>query len=383
MQRGTTGPGIGLVLVLVGTALGQIESHIPPKELGPGMVPRACYDPPLYFSREIDVPLAHETAEKPYFDEKDRLVWGDEGDPDATDLNRMCKLPRTVVQLAQTSKWDQAIAAAPEVMKRPKERCLDYTWDYFGNALAWSHVQKMQFQKAADVHAQVAVRIDDPAVSAYHRLCAKLLARPPKEPSDLKDWSTFKEELIKLMKPDLDKFSQRCRIVRTAGMGLRTDARLGHLQFAYNVLRTAWAVDEDLGRSLKTQFRPAADTIGKVAAESLQDIRELTRMLLAVEAKFEKRPFNRNFGPMWNKALHAVWGRVAQTKRLCRIHAHLAKAGLASPGMADSTFRSAHGMLFAPESPGTVYQELGGGVPGAIKDMRCRAPYEQTKIQPM
>ena len=143
------------------------------------------------------------------------------------------------------------------------------------------------------------------------------------------------------------------------------------------------AADPDTGNELaKTSFREAADGLAKTIAPAL--LAEAKRAGDNLSETYSSLIFERQFG-IWNSRVKTLWNKVRHVKRICRMHDYLVRAKLASGTDANRIFREAHRLLFVPDNPRLVWQELGkttilNGL--AHQDVRCRVPYQEPKIAP-
>lgn len=372
-----------LVALAESVALGQYESHLLPGEIAPGMLPLWVQHDPIYHERELHAPLAHEKAEptRTYTDDE-RRVWADEGDPDATSVERLCKKPRTVLERARSGEWKVATERARDVFAQPPERYRDFTWDMVGNAAARAHVQLGDLAGAAQAHGAAARAIEDPDVAGYHRTAAGVLTAWKGAAADLRDVGTWQQALRDAVQRHVEECRTLCDQARIAKGRHASRERL--LARAYDSMRKVWAVDASLGRELAgSAFRPAADNLPTGLSEMITAIEAAREGMLRVEAAYAKRPFSKHAGNLWNKAVKIMWNRVVEVKHVCRVHDYLARVGLATGGRTDPYFRQAHEKLFAPEAPGKVYVLTGGGKPGVYRHMEKRVEWKRTEIHPL
>lgn len=370
MKRGRVlGLVLGAMAMWPGAALAQVESHCPPRRMPPVLFPTWILALPGFEVQEVSSPLAYE-KEKPA-----------ESALGLRDLSKAPAEARSAVELAQGGKFREAAAAGDELLRLPSDRYDDFTWDYLGNAVAWSRIQLGDLKGASQAHSAAVARIDDTAVREYHRLAAAMLDAPGVPAAQMKDAATYRNELRKALAERLKAFD---RNIAAAKKNVTVAGRVRHLNVFYEELRVLAAVDPEVANGPpRAAYRELADGL-------VIDI--IPTMLRETKARHDRllEAFSillpgKNFRD-WNGSIKGMWTRVRQLKRLARMHHYLARMNLATGGEADRLFRETHQLLFASEDPSKVWQPLGltrmiDGV--AQLDLRRKVPYQETIVAPI
>lgn len=360
-------------------AAAQIDSHCIPLEMPALLFPNWVAQLPPVESQEISAPLLLDRI-KSHLAAAAKAAGGQER-PDATDLAAMCKEPREVIRLAEAGRFLEAAKAGDALLESPRERCRDFTWDYLANATAWSFIQTGDLLGAARAHTAAAARIDDLAVSEYHRRLAKMLEDPGRTAASLKDYAAYKAEVQKL----IDERAAALKKVALPTQKVVLDkVRVATLNDAYRILRVIAAFDRGAAKQeASNTFVPAAQ--GLVNDVLPAQFREGKEMQTAMDNRMDQW-LHLNEYKEWNGAVQALWLKVREIKRLCRMHDYLARMDLANKGGDDQFFAQAHGLLFVPKDPGKVWQEMGHTrtVNNISQwDIRVKVPYRETLITPM
>ncbi len=362
-------PALAALMVPAGIAAGQVESRCLPPEMPKTLFPRWVTQLPQVESQEVSPPLVNE---------KDNARNGSANA--VKDLAGMAKEARATIELAQSGKYKEATVGGDALLRLPSHNYGDFTWDYLANATAWSHIQTGNLKAAGNAHSAAVARVVDTAILQYHRLAAAMLDKTEKSARQLKDYSTYRNEMIKRLATHLEGYN---RNINAAKQSPLAPTRERCLKTAYDHLRVMIAADPDTGNELaKTSFREAADGLAKVIAPAL--LAEARRAGDNLSETFSSLVFERQFG-IWNSRVKTLRNKVRHVKRICRMHDYLLRAKLASSTDANRIFREAHRLLFVPNNPRLVWQELGkitilNGL--AHQDVRCRVPYQETKIAP-
>jgi hypothetical protein len=358
---------------LAGPAMAQIESHCLPPEMPATLLPNSVLVPPPFESQDLSAPLARPSA-KPQ-------SAGADGSPDATSLANMCKEPREIIGLAEAGKFKEAAQAGELALNQAREKYRDYTWDYLGNAVAWSFIQLGDLKKATQVHLLAAARIDDQAVADYHRAAAKMLGQTKKSAGEMKQYATYQAELRAGLADRIEAFKQN---VAAAQKAVNAEAQFNNLRDAYAKLRVFAATDADLGkREASDAFHKAArGLIANVIPAQLEEARQIGKRL---HESLRQGIYPYEYDD-WNSSVNALWAKVAYVKRLCRIYDYLVRMKLADASGDPARFgREVHGLLFVPDKPKLVWQEFGQGrIFNNVTqvDIRVMVPWQQTKISP-
>ena len=374
MKRTTAAVAIALTLTLAAAGLqAQVESHALPPTWPFQLLPPAVGDLPKASCRELSAPLAPEAAPKPAVDPALKPAGGD---AKAAVLADMLAEPKKVIELAQAGKWAEAVEAGRPLMQKSKEAYADFTWDYLANALAWAMIQTDRVTDAANVHRQVGNLLDDEDLKKYHRLAAVAIGQvadgkaPPLKdgvkvtPEKLKEADTLRAVVRASLSEDLVQF-KKC--VELIPKGTTPLGRMNAIRAAYAKLRYMKAVEPGLPGELAALLRAAADTlITDAAVKALENTgADQRRMAQALKAEMRIKD-----APVWNDQVTALWTKIGEIKRLCRVHDYLRRLGLAGAANATEAFDKSHEMLYALGHPGQVYKTFGA------RDLRRRGPYE-------
>ena len=364
--------------VMAGTAGAQIRSHLTP-QMPPALVPPWVTTRPALESQEVSAPLVRQgNAQKGAAADAD-------GRPDATTLDAMCKEPREAIRLAESGKFKEAVEAGRPLIALPRERFRDYTWDYLANAVAWAGIQSGDRQAAAAAHSAAITRIDDPALSEYHRIALAMLQETKKSTAELKDYATYQAEIRSGLKTRLESFNQSLAAAQKARF---SDTVLRHLRDAYDKLRVLAATDPETARGAPlAAFRKAATGLtAQVIPPLINDLqRAKSRIGKVAMYGFANHGIETPDWPAWNGEVGALWSKILEIKRLCRIQDYLVRANLSEPCDCRDQFRQAHECLFDPNDNNFVWQK-----PGQMRvintiahlDMRFRVLWQETRITP-
>jgi hypothetical protein len=370
---------LSIAAAIAPPAAAQIDSHCIPPEMPATLFPNWVAQLPPLESQEMSAPLLTDTN-------KSRTApaaktAGTQGAPDATDLAAMCKEPREAIRLAEAGRFLEAARAGDALLEGPRDRYRDFTWDYLANATAWSFIQTGDLLGATRAHTAAAARLDDLAVSEYHNRIAKMLSSPGRTAASLKDYAAYKAEVQKL----IDERSEALKKAALPGSKIVLEkVRVGTLNDAYRILRVIAAFDKGAAKQeAKNTFVPAAQgLVNDVLPARFHEGEEI----LAVMDKRMDQWLHLNEYKEWNGAVEALWLKVREIKRLCRMHDYLARMDLADKGGDEQFFTQAHGLLFVPKEPTKVWQEMGHTrtVNNISQwDIRIKVPYKETLITPM
>ena len=284
------------------------------------------------------------------------------------------------IRQAEGGNWKEAAAAGQAFLQRPGIEANDYTWDYVANATAWALVQTGKVEEAAAAHCAAAARLRDGDMRKAHRLIAVALRNSKKPADQLKKPKVYQEAIHAGV---ADRIKQCKAFAEAARKSTASKTHLYRFKQAYGEARVLAAVDPTLGQTLRQDtLRPAADVLIDVHVPG--EVRRAQALVKQLSNHYHDPHPHRITGP-WNSWLTGLWNQVAEIKRLCRVHQHLASLGLASSGKARGPFRNAHGLLFA-ESKRLVWQPIGlARIVNNIsqKDLRRKVPWQQTKISPL
>ncbi len=357
-------------MVPAGIAGAQIESRCLTPEMPKTLLPTWVTQLPKVESQEVSAPLASEKADS------------QNASANAVkDLASMPKEVRAAIELAQSGKYREAAMGGDALLRLPSHQYGDFTWDYLANATAWSHIQTGSLKGAENAHSAAVTRVADAAVCQYHRLAAAMLAETEKSANQLKDYATYREEVTKRLATRLEDYKRK---INAGKQNPSSTVRERCLNDAYDHLRVMVAADPDTANErYRPSFREAADGLVKVVAPALlAEARRARDSLADTGAKLLPERQSRT----WNSKVKTLWNKVQRVKRICRMHDYLVRAKLANSGDADRIFREAHRLLFAPDDPGLVWQQLGHTITlngAAHKDLRCKVPYQETEIAPI
>jgi len=361
---------LAALAALTGTVGAKVESRCLPPDMPKALFPMWVSRLPGADCQEYSAPLAHEMA-KSQSGAAEKV----------TGLSNMADGPRAAIELAEAGKYAQAATAGQALLKLPGHWYGDFAWDYLANATAWSHIQSGSLKGAESAHRAAVARVFDTAVIQYHRITADVLCETRKSPEQMKDYATYQAQVREGLVDRVRKFEENAQLARKVRSA---EARLRYLRAAYDELRVLVAADPEIGNSsARATFREAADgLVGEVAPAILNEARQVRDRLVAVYPQMlPEHKFDR-----WNTEVQTLWDRVQHVKRICRMHDYLARLRLATRGEAERIFREAHQLLFAPDDPGKVWQEIGharilNGI--AHKDIRRKVPYQETRIAPI
>jgi hypothetical protein len=367
---------LAMGLVLATTASAQIGSRCLPPQMPPLMAPPAVMNRPPMETQEVSVPLFQ--REKP-------ATPGADGRPDAVALDAMCKEPREVIRLAEAGKFKEAVEAGRPLLALGREKYRDFTWDYLANAVAWSALQTGDLKAAIQAHGAVGGRIDDMAVAEYHRLAVAMLNQTKKSAAELKDPAVFQAEIRAGL---ADRIEALKTLATAAEKDRQAEPLLRHLKDGYEKLRALVAADPETGRKEPlAAFRKTAQGLAtQVLPPLVADVQRMQQRLDDVSFHgYHNQGLRQADWPQWNGDVLALWGRVQEIKRLCRISDYLVRAGLADAGNAAGLCQQAHACLFTGRDGKLVWQKI--GQPRMINtlaqlDMRLRVPYQETRITP-
>ncbi|MCX5676662.1 MAG: hypothetical protein NTX87_16830 [Planctomycetota bacterium] len=367
---------LGALAVPAAAVMAQIESHCLPPEMPGVLFPTWVTALPPFESQELSPPLVKGPARAI------KAPDGADGRPDATNVAEMIKEPREAIRLAESAQYKEAAKTGEQLLNRARELYRDYTWDYLGNATAWSFIQTGDSKGAAQAHLLAAARIDDEAVGDYHRAVARMLTQTKKSAEEMKDASTYREELRKALADPLDSLRHSAAAAKKTP---HPATFLKYIQDAYAKLRLLTAADPDLAKSdAQGTFREGAQgLVVSVLPAQMADARKRQTDLHATAAS----AIHSQEVDEWNRDVQALWSKVQVLKRLCRMGNYLERMGLASTGGEASRFFSeAHSLLFVPDKGGMVWQEMGRqkmyeGV--AHVDIRQSVPWQETYLSPL
>jgi len=357
---------VAMLCLSPAAALGQVESHTLGPEMPARLMPAWVMAPPPFFTRAV-APVRPKNAPAPAAADRNPLTM-----PDTA---------REAIRLAEGGKWDEAVRMGQVVLKKEAGRLNAYTRDYVTNATAWALLHLNERDRARGLHAAAISQMGDPAVANYHRLVSVTLRSSKKGTEALCDPATFTAELRTHLTRPYEEFTEA---IKGAKRSESVEGRLLLLRRAYGQLRLIHATDAELGRKLvQEQFRPAADSlVDTLAAETLDRARALTASL---ERAYKKVMKASSF-PDWNHMVRTMWAEVATVKQICRIHHHLASAGLATPGLGRKPFEEAHRLLFCRNARRLVWQPVGfthlvNGI--SQLDIRRRIAWQETLVTPL
>jgi hypothetical protein len=356
-------------------AMAQVESHCLPTEMPAVLFPTWVTTPPHYESQEVSAPLAKPPPRSL------RAPEGNDGRPDALSVADMLKEPRDVIQAAEAGKFQEAAKAGEPILNQARERYRDYTWDYLGNAVAWSFIQTGDLKKAAQAHLLAATRLDDEGVADYHRAAARMLTQTSKSATELKNASAYQAELRTSLVSQLEAFKYNCDAAKKAAHPV---AYMKYLLDAYGRLRMLAAADPDVGRKdALAAFGEAAHALASnVIPGQLTTARYIQKTL---DEKMAGLIHGREFDE-WNGTVQGLWSKVQDIKRLCRMYDYMSRLNLTGPASeATRLCIEAHNLLFVPGKGGLVWQELGrtrtfNDV--SQIDLRAKVPWQETDITP-
>ncbi len=361
---------LAALTVPAGIAGAQIESRCLPPEMPKTLLPTWVTQLPKVESQEVSAPLASEKA--------------DSQNASANAVKDLAGIPKEVraaIKLAESGKYREAAMGGDALLRLPSHQYGNFTWDYLANATAWSHIQTGSLKGAENAHSAAVTRVADAAVRQYHRLAAAMLAETEKSANQLKDYATYRDEVTKRLATRLEDYNLK---INAAKQNHSSTVRERCLKGAYDHLRVMVAADPDTAdERYRPSFREAADGLVKVVAPALLAEARKARDSLANTCA---NPLPERQSRTWNSKVKTLWNKVQRVKRICRMHDYLVRAKLANSSDADRIFREAHRLLFAPDDPGLVWQQLGqttilNGAPQ--KDLRCKVPYQETKIAPL
>jgi hypothetical protein len=367
---------LGALAAPAAAVMGQMDSHGLPPEMPAVLFPTWVMMLPPAGSQE----LAPDLVKGP--PRAAKAPEGADGRPDALNVEEMIKEPREAIRLAESAKYKEAATVGTQLLNRARELYRDYTWDYLGNATAWSFIQTGDLKGAVQAHLLAAARIDDQDVGDYHRAVARMLTQTQKSAEEMKNASTYREELRKALADPLESLR------RSASAANKTPypaTFLMYIQDAYAKLRLLTAADPDLAKSdAQGAFREGAQgLVASVLPAQMADARKMQASLHATAAGgVHSQEIDE-----WNRDVRALWSKVQVLKRLCRMGNYLERMGLASTGgEAERFFAEAHNLLFVPDKGGMVWQEMGrskmlDGI--AHIDIRQYVPWQETCVSPL
>jgi len=368
---------LGALAAPAAAVMGQVDSHGLPPEMPAVLFPTWVTALPPSGSQELAPPLVVKGPPRAA-----KAPDGADGRPDAINVEEMIKEPREAIRLAESAQYKEAATAGEQLLNRARELYRDYTWDYLGNATAWSFIQTGDLKGATQAHLLAAARIDDQDVGDYHRAVARMLTQTKKSAEEMKNASTYREELRKALADPLESLR------RSAAAAKKTPhpgTFLKYIQDAYAKLRLLTVADPDLAKSdAQGAFREGAQgLVASVLAAQMADAQKRQNNLHATAAAgVHSQEIDE-----WNRDVQALWSKVQVLKRLCRMGNYLERMGLASTGGEASRFFSeAHNLLFVPDKEGMVWQEMGRKkvLDGIIHiDIRQYVPWQETYVSPL
>ena len=359
-------------------AVAQVESHCVPAEYPAVLLPNSVTPQPPIESQEVSAPLFKPPAAA-------KSPSGFDGLPDATTLDAMCKEPRDAIRLAQAGKFKEAVEAGRPLLGQARETFRDYTWDYLANAVGWAAIQSGDLRAAVDAHTAAATRIDDPAVAEYHRVIMAALSQTQKSAAQLKDAAVFRDEIRKSLADHQQKSKQSATAAQKNRYG---ETALRHLRSAYHEFRVLAAADPETarqeplaavrkaGQAVVTQVVPPLLTEGQRMQKRLDEVASAGYSGHGVTAADHDK---------WNVDVAALWTKVREIKRYCRIHDYLVRLNLADSADSRQYFQQAHALLFAPSNAKLVWQQAGQArIINNVEhiDLRLRVPWQETPITP-
>jgi len=355
---------------LASLAWGQVESHMPSKQLPDRLMPPWVSGAPAFQEREVNATPPPGQAEPSVFE--------------LTATQSAAIMPddaREVIRLAEGSQWTQAAEAGRAVLQKPLTEFDDYTWDYVSNATAWALVQTGKGEEASAAHTAAAARFRDNDLRVAHRLLAVALRQTEKKPAQLKKPDVYRGEVRASVEDRIEKVKN---FTKAASESDSANSLIFRLSQAYGELRVLAIVDPALGKQLiEKHFKPAADVL--VATIIPAEMKRGQAFVHALDTQWGDRLPNKEYGK-WNATVAALWNQVREIKRICRIHHHLAGLDLADSREAAGLFKQAHGLLFVPGDKDLVWQQVGASrmVNGiGQKDLRRRVPWGETDIAPV
>ncbi len=361
---------LAALTVPAGIAGAQIESRCLPPEMPQVLFPSWVSMLPTVECQETSAPLAHEKARS-----------RNNAAKNVPSLSNMPDESRAAIELAQSGQYTHAATAGHSLLRLPSNRYDDFTWDYLANATAWSHIQAGSLKGAANAHSAAVARIADRAVVQYHRIAAKVLRETHKSPKQMKDYTTYQEQMREGLMDRVKTFEENALLAQKVRSA---EARLRRLKAAYDELRVLVAADPDIGNSsAKATFRKAADgLVGDVAPALLDEAQHVRDRLVALSHRLLPEHKIQH----WNTEVQTLWDRVRHIKRICRMHDYLTRLKLATRGESERLFRQAHRLLFVPGDAKKVWHEAGETriLNGIVhKDLRQKVAYQETKIAPI
>jgi hypothetical protein len=368
------------IAVMTGTAGAQIGSRCLGPEMPPALAPSWVSTRPPLESQEVSARLV-----QPANAQKAAAAAAAEGRPAATTLDEMCKEPREAIRLAQSGKYKEAVEAGRPLLALPREKFRDYTWDYLANAIAWSGIQSGDRQAAAMAHNAAIIRIDDPAIADYHRIALVMLQETKKSAAELKDYAIYQGEIRAGLKDRLEGVKQSLAAAQKARFA---DTVLRHLRDAYEKLRVLVAADPETGRGEPlAAFRKAATGLTVQAIPPfVSEARRMQKHLDDVAGHgYHGHGIEQTDFGAWNSDVAALWAKVQEIKRLCRIQDYLVRENLSEPCDCHRQFQQAHECLFVPGDTRLVWQKVGQmRIINTLEhmDIRLRVPWQETRITP-
>ena len=359
-----------MAVSLASAAWGQVESHMPSKQLPDRLMPGWVSGAPWYAEREVAAVPPPGQANPSVF----ALTAGQSAAVMPDDA-------REVIRLAEGRQWAQAAEAGQAVLQKPLTEFDDYAWDYVANATAWALIQTGKVDEAAGAHTAAAARFRDNEMRVAHRLIAVALGQTEKKAAQLQKSDVYRDEIR-------DRVGDRIQKVKDFAKAAKESSSANSLVFrlsqAYGELRVLGIVDPDLGKQLiENHFKPTADVL--VATIVPAELKKGEAIVKALETQWGDRMPNKEYGK-WNATVNALWNQVKEIKRVCRIHHHLAGLDLAGSREAAQLFKQAHDLLFVPGTKDLVWQQVGeshmiNGI--GQKDLRRRVPWQETDIAPI